>query len=101
MSTIEKTHRWTPEEDRRTLIESELAARDASNIVNRSKAKTFPVKNTMELFDGSASAIQPKVFDYSSRLESIRTPPNLAMIGHVDTGKSHTLIELRVATVHA
>lgn len=33
-----KTQRWTPEEVLRTLIERELVARDASNIVNRRKA---------------------------------------------------------------
>ena len=29
-----KTQRWTPEEVLRTLVETELAARDASNVVN-------------------------------------------------------------------
>ena len=31
---IAKTQRWTPEEVLRTLVETELAARDASNVVN-------------------------------------------------------------------
>ena len=38
-----KTQRWTPEEVLRTLVETELAARDASNVVNRLKAAAFPV----------------------------------------------------------
>ena len=53
----------------RTLIESELAARDASNIVNRLKVAAFPVTKTLESFDVSASSIQPKVFDYLCNLE--------------------------------
>jgi hypothetical protein len=32
-----KTQRWTPEELLRTLIEAEIAARDASNTANRLK----------------------------------------------------------------
>ncbi|BCF83289.1 IstB helper protein [Rhodococcus qingshengii] len=96
-----KTQRWTPEEVLRTLIESELAARDASNIVNRLKAAAFPVTKTLESFDVAASSIQPKVFDYLSSLEWVRTQSNLAMIGPAGTGKSHTLIGLGVAAVHA
>ena len=38
-----KTQRWTPEEVLRTLVETELAARDASTVVNRLKAAGFPV----------------------------------------------------------
>ncbi len=59
-----KTQRWTPEEVLRTLVETELAARDASNIVNRLKAAGFPVTKTLDSFDVAASSIQPKVFDY-------------------------------------
>jgi hypothetical protein len=36
-----KTQRWTPEEVLRTLVETELAARDASNVVNRSRPPGF------------------------------------------------------------
>ena len=46
-----KTQRWTPEEVLRTLVETELAARDASNVVNRLKAAAFPVPKTLESFD--------------------------------------------------
>ena len=89
-----KTQRWTPEEVLRTLIETELAARDASNVVNRLKAAAFPVPKTLESFDVAASSLQPKVFDYLSSLESIRAQQNLAIIGPASTGKSHTLIGL-------
>lgn len=37
-----KTQRWTPEEVLRTLLEAELAARDASNTANRLKAAGSP-----------------------------------------------------------
>jgi DNA replication protein DnaC len=96
-----KTQRWTPEEILRTLVETELAARDASNVVNRLKAAGFPVTKTLDAFDVAISSIQPKVFDYLSSLEWIRTQQNLAIIGPAGTGKSHTLIGLGVAAIHA
>ena len=39
-----KTQRWAPEEVLRTLIEAEIASRDASNTRARLKAATFPVR---------------------------------------------------------
>lgn len=96
-----KTQRWTPEEVVRTLVETEIAARDASNIRNRLKAAAFPVAKTLESFDVAASSIQPKVFDYLSSLEWIRAQHNLAIIGPAGTGKSHTLIGLGIAAVHS
>lgn len=96
-----KTQRWTPEEVLRTLVETELAARDASNIVNRLKAAGFPVTKTLDSFDVSDSSIQPKVFAYLSSLEWIRAQQNLAIIGPAGTGKSHTLIGLGIAAIHA
>jgi hypothetical protein len=53
----------------RTLVETELAARDASNVVNRLKAAGFPVTKTLDSFDVAGSSIQPKVFDYLSSLD--------------------------------
>ncbi len=41
----------------RTLVETELAARDASNVVNRLTAAAFPVPKTLESFDVVASSI--------------------------------------------
>ena len=96
-----KTQRWTPEEVLRTLVETELAARDASNIVNRLKVAGFPVTKTLESFDVTASSIQPKVFDYLSSLEWVRNQQNLSIIGPAGTGKSHTLIGLGIAAIHA
>ena len=54
-----KTQRWTPEEILRTLIEAEVASRDASNERARLKAATFPVLKTVEEFDVAASSIPP------------------------------------------
>jgi len=81
-----KTQRWTPEEVLRTLVETELAARDASNVVNRLKAAGFPVAKTLDSFDVAASSIPPKTFDYLSSLEWIRVPANLAIIGPAEAG---------------
>lgn len=69
-----KTQRWTPNEVLRTLVETELSARDASNVVNRLKVAGFPVTKTLESFDVAASSIE-------SSLEWIRAQQNLAVIG--------------------
>ncbi|MFP1155720.1 ATP-binding protein, partial [Mycobacterium sherrisii] len=76
-----KTQRWTPEEVLRTLVETELAARDASNVINRLKAAGFPITKTLESFDVTTSSIPSKVFDYLSSLEWIRAQQNLAIVG--------------------
>ncbi|MDH3009513.1 ATP-binding protein, partial [Gordonia alkanivorans] len=96
-----KTQRWTPEEVLRTLVEAEIAARDASNIRNRLKAAGFPVTKTLESFDVAASSIPANTFEYLSSLEWVRAQHNLALIGPAGTGKSHTLIGLGIAAVHA
>ena len=95
-----KTPRWTPEEVLRTLVETELAARDASNVANRLKAAGFPVTKTLDSFDIGASSIPPKTFEYLSSLEWIPAQANLAIIGPAGTGKSHTLIGLGIAAIH-
>jgi DNA replication protein DnaC len=96
-----KTQRWAPEELLRTLVEAEIAARDASNTANRLKAAGFPVAKTLECFDLSASSIPQATFNYLTSLEWIRAQQNLAIIGPPGTGKSHTLIGLGIAAVHA
>jgi DNA replication protein DnaC len=55
-----KTQRWTPEEVLRTLVEAEIAARDASNIVNRLKVAAFPVTKTLESFDVGRHRFSPR-----------------------------------------
>jgi hypothetical protein len=59
---LDPPKRWV-----RTLVETEIAARDASNIRNRLKTTSFPVAKTLESFDVAASSIQPKVFDSTYR----------------------------------
>ncbi|WP_305034167.1 ATP-binding protein [Mycolicibacterium sp. CR10] len=56
---------------------------------------------TLESFDVATSSIQPKVLDYLSSLEWIRTQQNLTIIGPAGTGKSHTLIGLGAAAIQA
>ena len=96
-----KTQRWAPEELLRTLIEAELAARDASNARNRMKAAGFPVTKTLDEFDLSVSAVKPATFDYLVNLEWITAADNLCLVGPAGTGKSHLLVALGVAAVHA
>jgi DNA replication protein DnaC len=96
-----KTQRWTPEEVLRTLVEAEIAARDASNASSRLKAAAFPVVKTLDGFDVSASSIPQATIDYLASLEWIGAQHNLAIIGPPGTGKSHVLIGLGHAAVHA
>src|SRR5947209_5562233 len=67
-----KTQRWAPEELLRTLIDAEIAARDASNARARLRAANFPVRKSLEDFDLSASSVPTATFDYLASLEWIR-----------------------------
>jgi len=64
-----KTQRWKPEEFLRTLVEAEIAARDASNARTRLRAAAFPVTKTLDEFDVGASSIPQPTFDYLASLE--------------------------------
>ena len=96
-----KVQRWTPEEVLRVLIEAEITARDASNAATRLKNAGFPVHKSLESFDVPASSIPTATFDHLTALDWIPTRANLVLIGPAGTGKSHTLIGLGVAAVHA
>ncbi|WP_018635308.1 IS21-like element helper ATPase IstB [Parafrankia elaeagni] len=96
-----KTQRWTPEEVLRTLLEAEITSRDASNTANRLKAAGFPVVKTLDDLDRTVSTIPPGTLDYLASLEWIRAAENLTLVGPAGTGKTHTLIGLGVAAVHA
>src|SRR3954452_19445558 len=96
-----KTQRWKPEEFLRTLVEAEIAARDASNIRTRLRAAAFPVTKTLEQFDVPASSIPPATIDSLSSLEWVRATENLAMIGPAGTVKSHILVAVGIAAVEA
>jgi DNA replication protein DnaC len=96
-----KTQRWNPEEFLRTLVEAEIASRDASNARARLKAARFPVIKTLEDFDVSASSIARATFDYLASLEWITAIENPCLVGPAGTGKSHMLIAVGHAAVEA
>ncbi len=96
-----KTQRWKPEEFLRTLIEAEIASRDASNAANRLKAAAFSVTKTLDEFDVRASSVKATTFDYLSSLEWVRAKENLCLVGPAGTGKSHLLIALGHAAIEA
>ena len=96
-----KTQRWAPEEVLRTLVEAEIAARDASNLANRLRAASFPVVKTLDQFQLSASSIPKPTFDYLASLEWIDAAENVVLVGPPGTGKSHILTALGHAAVHA
>src|SRR5207344_2675690 len=96
-----KTQRWSPEEFLRTLVEAEIAARDASNTRTRRRLAMFPVTKTLDEFDLAASSVPAATFHYLASLEWIRAAENLCLIGPAGTGKSHVLVGLGVAAVEA
>jgi DNA replication protein DnaC len=96
-----KTQRWNPEELLRTLVEAEIASRDASNARARLKTARFPVTKTLDDFDVSASSIPRATFDYLASLEWITAHENPCLVGPAGTGKSHVLVALGHAAVEA
>jgi DNA replication protein DnaC len=96
-----KTQRWNPEEFLRTLIEAQISARDASNARTRMRLAAFPVIKTMDQFQVGSSSIPTATFDYLASLEWVRAAENTCLIGPAGTGKSHLLVALGVAAVHA
>ena len=96
-----KTQRWAPEELLRTLIDAELAARDASNARTRMKSAAFPVIKTLAELDRSACSIPGPTLDYLASLEWITATENLCLVGPPGTGKSHVLVSLGVTAVQA
>jgi DNA replication protein DnaC len=52
-----RVQRWAPDELLRTLLEAELAARDASNARARLRAAGFPVRKTLDEFAVADSSI--------------------------------------------
>jgi DNA replication protein DnaC len=81
-----KTQRWNPEEFLRTLVEAEIAARDASNARTRRRQACFSVNKTLDEFDLTASSVPRATFDYLSSLEWVRAAENLCLIGPAGTG---------------
>ncbi len=83
-----KTQRWTPEEVLRTLVEAEIAARDASNTANRLKAAGFPVLKTLEGFDVTSSSIRLFDFERAISMMSGLRPAVCGCSGSVSGGPS-------------
>jgi DNA replication protein DnaC len=96
-----KTQRWAPEELLRTLVDAEITARDASNARARMKTAAFPVIKTLDELDRSACSIPGPTLDYLAALEWIAAKENLCLVGPAGTGKSHVLVALGIAAVHA
>ena len=96
-----KTQRWAPEELLRTLVEAEIAARDASNARTRMRNAAFPVAKTLDELDRTASSIPAPTLDYLASLEWITARENTVLVGPAGTGKSHVLIALGIVAVHA
>lgn len=96
-----RTQRWPPDELLRTLLDAELASRDASNARARLRAAGFPVTKTLDEFQVSGSSVPRATFDYLASLEWIRARENLVLVGPAGTGKSHLLVALGLAAVEA
>ena len=96
-----RTQRWNPEEFLRTLVDAEITARDESNARTRMRNAAFPVAKTLDEFDVAVSSIPQPTFGYLASLEWIRAAENTCLIGPAGTGKSHVLVALGVAAVHA
>jgi DNA replication protein DnaC len=95
------TQRWKPEELLRSLVETEIAARDEANRRRRHRAATFPVVKTFDGFDVTASSVPQATVDYLAGLEWVRAPENLCLVGPAGTGKSHLLLAAGHAAVEA
>jgi DNA replication protein DnaC len=80
-----RTQRWNPEEFLRTLVEAEIAARDASNARTRRRQAMFPVSKTLDEFDLAASSVPRATFDYLASLKWVRAAENLCLIGPAGT----------------
>ncbi|MDA8356726.1 MAG: IS21-like element helper ATPase IstB [Actinomycetota bacterium] len=98
---VAKTQRWVPEEFLRTLVEAEIASRDASNAAGRMKTAAFPVAKSLDEFDVSASSVPRASFDYLASLEWVDAKENLCLVGPAGTGKSHLLVALGRHAVEA
>jgi DNA replication protein DnaC len=83
---VAKTQRWVPEEFLRTLVEAEIASRDASNARGRMKAAAFPVAKSLDEFDVSVSSVPKGTFDYLASLEWVDAKENLCLVGPTGHG---------------
>jgi DNA replication protein DnaC len=98
---VAKVQRWAPDELLRTLVEAEIAARDASNEAARRRAAGFPMVRTLEDFALAESSVPRTTFDHLLALGWIAAAENVVLVGPAGTGKSHLLIGLGEAAVVA
>jgi DNA replication protein DnaC len=96
-----RAQRWPPDELLRTLLDAELAARDASNARARLRAAGFPVVKRLDDFAVATSSVPRATFDYLATLEWIAARENLVLVGPAGTGRSHLLVALGLAAVEA
>jgi DNA replication protein DnaC len=98
---VGKTQRWSPEEFLRTLLEAEIASRDASGTRSRMTQAAFPVAKSLDEFEVAQSSVPRATFDYLASLEWIAARENLCLVGPAGTGKSHLLVALGTKAVEA
>jgi DNA replication protein DnaC len=96
-----KVQRWPPDELLRTLVEAEIAARDASNEVARRKSAGFPVTRRLEDFVLAESSVSRATFEHLASLDWIEAAENVVLVGPAGTGKSHLLLGIGEAAVVA
>jgi len=96
-----KVQRWPPDELLRTLVEAEIAARDASNEATRRRAAGFPVVRRLDDFVLAESSVPRATFDHLASLDWIEAADNVVLVGPAGTGKSHVLLGLGEAAVVA
>ena len=96
-----KVQRWTPDELLRTLVEAEIAARDASNEAARRRAAGFPVSRRLEDFAVAESSVPRATFEHLGSLDWIDTAENVVLVGPAGTGKTHVLLGIGEAAVVA
>jgi len=94
-----KVQRWPPDELLRTLVEAEIAARDASNEATRRRAAGFPVVRRLDDFVLAESSVPRATFDHLASLDWIEAADNVVLVGPAGTGKSHVLLGLGEAAV--
>jgi DNA replication protein DnaC len=96
-----KVQRWAPDELLRTLVEAEIAARDASNEAARRRAAGFPVSRHLEDFALAESSVSRATFEHLGSLDWIEAAENVVLVGPAGTGKSHLLLGIGEAAVVA
>ncbi len=94
-----RTQRWGADDVLRTLLEAEIAARDAANRRIRLKQAGFPVPKTLDGFAVTDSSIPRPTFEYLASLEWIGAQENVLLVGPSGTGKSHLLVGCGVRAV--